>query len=144
MIVLRYPLSWSIARKLREGDEIKYYGKIVFISNRALKRMKNYYKAEGSFPYDLMGELVLIKETSPIFIEDVLKMGVSGVVKEKDLNLSKESLNLSRRFSKPFFEVDRIEGQENVKLYADLEENAVKEIWVDSLPMKVIADSGGN
>ena len=142
MLVVRYPLTWGIARKLRKGDEIRYYGKIVYVSRKALERMENYYRAEGSFPYDLMGELVYIREGSPLFIEDVLKMGASGIVKEKNLELSGETLKLSERFQRPFFEVDEIKGEENVKLYADLEEDALKEIWVDSLEMRVIAGSG--
>ena len=141
-MVVRYPLTWGIARKLRKGDEIRYYGKIVYVSRKALERMENYYKAEGSFPYDLMGELVYIREGSPLFIEDILKMGASGIVKEKNLELSGETLKLSERFQRPFFEVDEVKGEENVKLYADLEEDALKEIWVDSLEMKVIAGSG--
>lgn len=142
MLVVRYPLTWGIAKKLRKGDEIRYYGKIVYVSRKALERMENYYKAEGSFPYDLIGELVYIKEGSPLFVEDVLKMGASGIVKERDLHLSWETLKLSERFQRPFFEVDEVKGEENVKLYADLEEDALKEIWVDSLEMRVIAGSG--
>ncbi len=143
MIVLRYPLSWSVARKLKLGDEVRYYGKIVYVSHRALERMENYYKAEGSFPYDLIGELVFVRDCSPLFIEDVFKMGASAVVKEEGLPISKESLKLSKKFKRPVFETKIIDGQESVKLYSDLEEDAVKEIWVDSLEMKVIADSGG-
>lgn len=143
LIVLRYPLSWGVAKKLKKGDEVRYYGKIVYVSQKALERMENYYKAEGSFPYDLMGELVLIKDGSPIFIEDVFKMGASGIVKEEDLSISRESLKLSKRFKRPFFETEVVKGHESVKLYSDLNEDAVKEIWVDSLRMRVIADSGG-
>ena len=143
LIVLRYPLSWSVAKKLREGDEVRYYGKIVYVSHRALERMENYYRAEGSFPYDLMGELVFVKDGSPLFIEDVFKMGASGIVKEENLSISKESLKLSKRFKRPVFEAERIDGQESIKLYSDLDDDAVKEIWVDSLKMRVIADSGG-
>jgi len=144
LLVLRYPVSWGIARKLKEGDEVRYYGKIVFVSSRALQRMENYYKAEGSFPYDLMGEIVLVRESSPLFLEDLMKMGVSGIVKESGLEISREALNLSKRFSRPFFEAERVEGDENVKLYADLGEDSLREIWVDSLKMKVIADSGSD
>ena len=143
MIVLRYPLSWGVAKKLKKGDEVRYYGKIVYVSHRALERMENYYRAEGSFPYDLMGELVLVKDGSPLFIEDVFKMGASAVLKEEELSISKESLKLTKRFKRPLFETKKVDGQESVKLYSDLDEDAVKEIWVDSLSMRVIADSGG-
>jgi tartrate dehydratase beta subunit/fumarate hydratase class I family protein len=139
LLVVRYPLTWGMARRLKKDDEIRYYGKIVYVSERALRRMEEYYKAEGSFPYDLIGELVLVKENSPIFIEDVLKMGASGIVKEQDLEFSKETLKLSERFERPFFETSKVHGEENVKLYADLENEALREIWVDSLEMRVIA-----
>jgi tartrate dehydratase beta subunit/fumarate hydratase class I family protein len=141
LLVVRYPLTWGMAKRLKKGDEIKYYGKIVYVSEKALRRMEDYYKAEGSFPYDLMGELVLVKNGSPIFIEDILKMGASGIVKEENLRLSKETLKLSERFERPFLETSKVQGEENLKLYADLENDALKEIWVDSLEMVVIASA---
>jgi len=138
LIVIRYPLSWSVAKRLKKGDVVKYSGKIVFVSKKALYRMENYMRLEGKYPYDVMGEVVFVKDNSPVFLESLYKLGVSGVVKEKELEIGENTKILIERFQRPIFEVEGMEGQELVKLYPDLNEDAIKEIWVDSLEMEVI------
>lgn len=138
MIVIKYPLSWNIAKRLKKGDIVKYSGKIVFVSKKALYRMENYMKLEGKYPYDVMGEVVFVKDNSPLFLESLYKLGASGVVKERDLEIGENTRMLIERFQRPLFEVNKVEGQELVKLYPDLNEDAIKEIWVDSLEMEVI------
>jgi len=138
LIVIKYPLSWNIAKRLKKGDIVKYSGKIVFVSKKALYRMENYMKLEGKYPYDVMGEVVFVKDNSPLFLESLYKLGASGVVKERDLEIGENTRMLIERFQRPLFEVNKVEGQELVKLYPDLNEDAIKEIWVDSLEMEVI------
>ncbi|MCD6449640.1 MAG: hypothetical protein J7L34_03945 [Thermotogaceae bacterium] len=138
MIVIKYPLSWNVAKKLKKGDVVKYSGKIVFVSKKALYRMENYMKLEGKYPYDVMGEVVFVKDNSPVFLESLYRLGVSGVIKEKALDISKNTKALIERFQRPMFEVEKMKGKEQIKLYPDLNEDAIKEIWVDSLEMEVI------
>lgn len=144
MLVIKYPLSWNVAKRLRIGDKVKYSGKIVYLSYKALLRMENYMKLEGRYPYDIAGEVVFVKESSPIFLESVYKLGASGVLKESNLGISEETKRIISRFERPLFETGKVEGQEIVKLYSDLGEEALKEIWVNSLEMEVIASCRGD
>ncbi len=141
VFVIRYPLSWNVAKRLREGDRVKYSGKIVFLSRKALVRMEDYMKFEGRYPYDIAGEVVFVKDSSPIFLESVYKLGASGVVMEGKCEIPEETRKLITRFERPLFGVEKMEGEEKVKLYPDLGEDALKEIWVDSLEMEVVASS---
>ncbi len=137
MLVIKYPLSWSVAKRLREGDEVRYTGKIVYLSKEALIRMENYMKLEGRYPYDISGEIVYVKEISPIFVESIYKLGASAVLIDKNIPVDENTALMVKKYERPLFESEKITGEEIVKMYPDLGENALKEIWVESLPMKV-------
>lgn len=47
MLVMRYPLSLNVIRRLKPSDLVKYTGRVVVLSRAAFERIVTYEKAEG-------------------------------------------------------------------------------------------------
>ena len=149
MIVLKYPISINIARKLKCNDIVRYSGKLVLLSEESLKKLISYKKLEGSYPYDLIGEIVLPAywKESPIFfnpseefLENIFNMGAVGVI----LELNESNLSILRKLSRVVFKpLEEIKGNVKEVLYKELGEKALREIWVNGINLKVILDSKG-
>ncbi len=149
MIVLKYPISANVVKRLKCGDVVRYSGKLVFLSEESLEKMSSYKELEGSYPYDLIGEIVLTAhwkgapvffDPSDEFLEKIFTMGAVGVI----LELSEKNLRTLRNFSKVVFKpLNEIKGNVREVLYKELGEKALREIWVDNIALKVILDSRG-
>ncbi|RKX35798.1 MAG: hypothetical protein DRP19_04375 [Thermotogae bacterium] len=153
MIVLNYPFSVNVIRKLKLGDKLRYSGKIIVLSPEAIERMLMYSKAEGSFPLTLSGQLVCfgqmekgevkmssIDEMVPLIEKCFLNGAISIVGKYKGL-----SSYLFKRFGRILITpLEKLRGNSKVIMYTDLKEKAVHEIEVENIVMKVSIDSRGN
>jgi len=149
VIVLRYPVSINVVKKLKCNDIVKYSGKLVLLSEESLKKLVSYKELEGSYPYDLIGEIILTaywKEfpiffnPSEEFLENIFSMGAVGVI----LELRERNLSILRKLSRVVFKpLDEIKGSVREVLYKELSEKALREIWVDGINLKVILDSKG-
>ncbi len=154
MIVIRYPLSLNVARKLTIKDTVRYSGRIVLVSREAFDRIILYEKAEGLIPEFITGEIVLFGEITPNklgvvfdenfepFLEKVFLFGAVGVIS----NTQNVTNHYFKRFSRVMFvPMSRIEIiSERIIAYADLEDKAIREIQVQNLLLRVAVDSQGN
>ncbi|MGY4686801.1 hypothetical protein [Petrotoga sp. DB-2] len=58
MLNINYPVSLETLKKLKNGDNVLYTGKIIFVTPEALKRLEKYYQLEGVPLYKFVGEFV--------------------------------------------------------------------------------------
>ncbi len=58
MLNINYPVSLDALKKLKNGDNVLYTGKIIFVTPEALKRFEKYYQLEGVPLYKFVGEFV--------------------------------------------------------------------------------------
>ncbi|AEH50611.1 hypothetical protein [Pseudothermotoga thermarum] len=154
MLVIRYPLSLNVARKLTVKDIVKYTGRMILISREAFERIIFYEKAEGLIPEFIMGEIVVFGSITPNklgvvfeesfepFLEKIFLFGAVAVVSDVPV----VSNHYFKRFARIMFApVSNIEVLSNRTIaYADLQDKAVREIEVQDLMLRVVIDSEGN
>ncbi|PLV59384.1 tartrate dehydratase [Thermotoga sp. KOL6] len=147
-IVLRYPVSLSVIRKLESGDLVYYTGKIVTMDKEIVEIIEKYERSEGTRLYDLTGEIVALgvfeknrfrfQEIDEELLEKLFLMGVSGVIVNQRVSFS-----VTKRFSRVLFEaVEEIKGSRKV-VYKTPDGRKLEEVEVEKLAIRVIQDSSG-
>jgi tartrate dehydratase beta subunit/fumarate hydratase class I family protein len=147
-IVLRYPVSLNVIRRLTSGDVVHYIGKIVVVDKEVVDIIEKYEKSEGIKLYDLTGEIVTVgrfdknkfffQEVTEEVLEKLFLMGVSGVVLNKRSNFP-----VAKRFSRVLFEpLEEVKGTRKV-VYKTPDGKKLEELEVEGLTLRVIQDSSG-
>ncbi|WP_038054384.1 tartrate dehydratase [Thermotoga sp. Mc24] len=148
MIVLRYPVSLNVIRKLKTGDVVYYTGKIVVMDRSVVDVLEKYEKYEGTKLYDLTGEIVVLgtfrknqlqfQEMSEELLEKLFLLGVNGVILEKA-----HPFSATKRFSRVLFEpLEEIRGTRRM-IYKTLDDKKLEELEVERLVLRVVQDSSG-
>ncbi len=153
MLVIRYPLSVNVVRRLKASDLVKYTGRIIVLSRPAFERIVVYEKAEGLIPEYINGELICfgsvqgdsVKLLQAREYEDLLeKAFLFGAVSvlSKD---SKISNFYFKRYARAMFvpTCDVTGRSFRILAYADLKNESVMEVEVEDLLMRVAIDSKG-
>jgi len=154
MLVMRYPLSLNVIRRLKVSDLVKYTGRIILLSRSAFERIVTYEKAEGLIPEYMNGELICfgsLQNNSVQLLgagdyEDLLeRCFLFGAVSVLSKN-SKVSNFYFKRYSRVMFvpTCDVTVKSFRILAYADLKSEAVAEIEVEDLLMRVAIDSKGS
>jgi tartrate dehydratase beta subunit/fumarate hydratase class I family protein len=154
MLFVKYPVSLNVVRKLKASDQIVFTGRLVLLGEAAFQRIVNYERAEGLIPDFIKNELICLGRVEqnivkPIpsksceqFLEKAFLYGAVSVV-AFDTSLDETAF---KRFSRVLFvpesEVRPI--SQRMVAYADLDQDAVYEIEVERLVMRVAIDSKGN
>ncbi len=154
MLVIRYPLSLNVARKLTVKDVVKYSGRIILVSREAFERIVLYEKAEGLVPDFVTGEIVAFGNITPNkleivfeenfepFLEKIFLFGAVGIVSSVLAVSNQHFKRFARIMFTPISNVEVL--SQRVISYADLEDKAVREIEVQDIMMRVVIDSQGN
>ncbi|WP_041081657.1 hypothetical protein [Thermotoga profunda] len=153
MLVIRYPLSLNVLRRLKASDLVKYTGRIIVLSRRAFERIITYEKAEGLVPEYINGELICfgslqndsvqlleIKDHED-FLEKSFLFGVVSVLSKS----AKASNFYFKRYARVMFvpTCDVTVKSFRILAHADLKNEAVVEVEVEDLLMRVAIDSKG-
>ncbi|MCS7174945.1 hypothetical protein [Pseudothermotoga sp.] len=154
MIFMKYPLSLNIVRKLKVSDVVSFTGKIVLVGEAAFQRIVNYERAEGLIPDFIKGELVCFgfveqglvrgipaKNCEP-FLEKAFLYGATSIIAFD----SKIDEALFKKFARVLFvpESEIRPSMQRIIAHVDLDREAVHEIEVSRLIMRVAIDSKGN
>lgn len=154
MIFIKYPVSLNIIRRLKASDIVSFTGKIVLIGETAFKRIINYERAEGLVPDFIKGELVCFgsieqnsvkgipaKNCEP-FLEKAFLYGATSIIAFD----SKFDDAFFKRFGRVLFvpESEIKPLSQRTVAHVDLGQEAVHEIEVSRLVMRVVIDSRGN
>lgn len=151
---MKYPVSLNVVRKLKASDLIVFTGKLIVIGEIAFERVINYERAEGLVPDFIKNELICLgriekNSVKPIpsktferFLEKAFLYGVVSVI-AFDTSLDDSAF---KRFSRVLFvpESEVRPLSQRILAYADLNQDAVYEIEVERLMMRVAIDSKGN
>ncbi|MCD6550651.1 MAG: tartrate dehydratase [Thermotoga sp.] len=147
-IVLRYPVSLNVIRRLTSGDVVHYIGKIVVVDKDTVDIIEKYERSEGIKLYDLTGEIVAVgrfkknkfffQEITEEILEKLFLMGVNGVILNKKLTFS-----VTKRFSRVLFELlEEMKGSRKM-VYKTPDGKKLEELEVEGLTLRVIQDSSG-
>ncbi|PLV56802.1 tartrate dehydratase [Thermotoga sp. SG1] len=147
-IVLRYPVSLNVVRRLTSGDVVHYIGKIVVMDKEVVDVIERYEKSEGIKLYDLTGEIAVVgrfdknkflfQEVIEEVLEKLFLMGVSGVILNERTNFP-----VAKRFSRVIFEpLEELKGSRKV-VYKTPDGKKLEELEVEGLTLRVIQDSSG-
>lgn len=153
MLVMRYPLSLNVIRRLKASDLVKYTGRIIVLSKTAFERIVTYEKAEGLIPEYINGELIcfgsvhnnsvqfLEAKEYEDFLEKSFLFGAVSILSEN----SKVSNFYFKRYARVMFvpTCDVTAKSFRILAYADLKNEAVMEIETEDLLMRVAIDSKG-
>lgn len=153
MLVMRYPLSLNVIRRLKASDFVKYTGRIIVLSKTAFERIVTYEKAEGLIPEYINGELIcfgsvhnnsvqlLEAKEYEDFLEKSFLFGAVSILSEN----SKVSNFYFKRYARVMFvpTCDVTVKSFRILAYADLKHEAVMEIETEDLLMRVAIDSKG-
>ncbi|AJC74353.1 hypothetical protein AJ81_09390 [Pseudothermotoga hypogea DSM 11164 = NBRC 106472] len=154
MLFIKYPVSLNVVRKLKASDQIVFTGRFVILGEAAFQRIINYERAEGLIPDFIKNELICLGRieqsfVKPIpsksceqFLEKAFLYGAVSVI-AFDTNLNETTF---RRFSRVLFvpESEIRPISERILAYSDLDQDAVYEVEVERLVMRVAIDSKGN
>ncbi len=154
MLVIRYPLSLNVARRLKASDLVKYTGRMILLSKPAFERALVYEKAEGLIPDYMSGEIICFGRLQnnsaqllePVEFEDYLeKSFLFGAVAVLSKNAKINNFNFRRYARVMFVPVSDITIKSSkILAYTDLKNEAVFEVEVEDLLMRVAIDSRGN
>ncbi|ABV33912.1 MULTISPECIES: hypothetical protein [Pseudothermotoga] len=153
MLVIRYPASLNVIRKLKTSDIVKYTGKLTVLSRQALERIIFYERAEGLIPDFMNGELICFGSIKEGFLnilsardfedlfEKIFLFGSVGIISKAN------SANpfYFKRYGRVMFTAMEKPVAKSFKIlaYSDLKSNAVMEVEVEDLLMRVTIDSRG-
>ena len=148
MIVIRYPVSLNVIRKLKTGDVVYYTGKIVVMDRSVVDVLEKYERYEGTKLYDLTGEIAVLgtfrknklqfQEMSEELLEKLFLLGVNGVILEKV-----HPFSATKRFSRVVFEpLEEVMGTRRV-IYKTPDNKKLEELEVEKLILRVVQDSSG-
>lgn len=148
-MVLNYPVSLSVIRKLKAGDVVHYNGKIVVVEKSLIDTILNYEKSEGIKLYDLTGEIVVFgffeknrlvyQEVDPDSLSTAFVLGVVGVVVEKNPPLEDVIVKFARVVFKP---EEELKGKRNL-VFKTPDGRKVEELEVTNLILRVLQDASG-
>ncbi len=154
MLFMKYPVSLNVVRKLKVSDSIVFTGRFVLLSDAAFQRIINYERAEGLVPDFIKNEIVCFGRIEKNFVKPIPskkfenfleKAFLYGVVSVIAFDASLDE-SIFKRFSRVLFvsESEVRPTSTRILTYADLGEDAVYEIEVERLFMRVAIDSKGN
>lgn len=148
-MVLNYPVSLGVIRKLKAGDVVHYNGKIVIVEKSLIDTILNYEKSEGIKLYDLTGEIVafgffeknklVYQEVDPDSLTTAFVLGVVGVVVEKNVPFEDAIVRFARVVFRP---EEEFKGKRNL-VFKTPDGRKIEELEVTNFVLRVLQDASG-